>query len=37
AGVKVRDAEMNEIRLERDAFHGNWNYQIVPRDGNLIC
>jgi len=36
AGVKVGDEEMDEIRLERDAFHGNWNYQILPRSGNVI-
>ena len=30
-GRKVSDAEMATIRLERDAFHGEWNYTITPR------
>ena len=29
-GVKVTDAQMATIRLERDAFHGEWNYTIRP-------
>ena len=31
AGIKVPDSEMAEIRLRRDAFHGEWNYEILPR------
>jgi hypothetical protein len=31
AGVKVPDSEMAEIRLQRHAFHGEWNYDILPR------
>jgi hypothetical protein len=31
AGVKVSDAEMAALRLERDPFHGEWNYTILPR------
>ena len=31
AGVKVTDAQMATLRLERDAFHGDWNYTILPR------
>jgi DNA-binding phage protein len=31
AGVKVPDSEMSEIRLQRHAFHGEWNYEILPR------
>lgn len=30
AGVKVPDSEMAEIRLQRHAFHGEWNYEILP-------
>jgi len=30
-GIKVPDSEMAEIRLHRDAFHGEWNYEILPR------
>src|SRR6266851_7791274 len=30
AGVKVPDSEMAEIQLRREAFHGEWNYEILP-------
>lgn len=30
-GRKVSDAEVAAIRVERDAFHGDWNYTIHPR------
>lgn len=30
-GVKVSDEEVAAIRIERDAFHGEWNYTILPR------
>ncbi len=28
--IKVSDDEMATIRLEPDAFHGEWNYTILP-------
>jgi hypothetical protein len=31
AGVKVPDSKMAEINLRREAFHGEWNYEILPR------
>ena len=31
AGIKVSDAEMDRINLRRDTFHGEWNYEILPR------
>ena len=37
AGVKVPDAEMANIQLTRDEFHGEWNYQILSRNGTVIC
>jgi transposase len=30
AGVRVTDAEMNAINLQRHDFHGDWNYTISP-------
>jgi transposase len=30
AGLKISDAQMATIRLERAAFHGEWNYTIRP-------
>ena len=32
-GVKVSDKEVASIRIERDNFHGEWNYTILPRPG----
>jgi len=32
AGQQVSDAQMATLRLARDAFHGEWNYTIAPRD-----
>jgi len=30
-GVKVSDAEMATLNIERDPFHPEWNYTIKPR------
>lgn len=30
-GVKVSDKDVAAIRIERDKFHGEWNYSILPR------
>ena len=30
-GREVSDAEMATVRLERNRFHGDWNYAIKPR------
>jgi transposase len=29
-GVKVTDEEMHTLHLRRDAFHGEWNYTLLP-------
>jgi hypothetical protein len=31
AGTKVPDEEMDRLNLRREDFHGEWNYQILPR------
>jgi transposase len=31
AGIKVADKEMDLISIRRDQFHGEWNYEILPR------
>ena len=36
AAIKVADAEMAQIRLRRDEFHGEWNYEIMPRADTVI-
>jgi hypothetical protein len=33
-GVKVSEEELQAVLLERDAFHGEWNYKIKPRAAN---
>lgn len=30
-GIKVSDEELNGVNLERNSFHGEWNYKISPR------
>lgn len=30
AGIKVSDAEMDAINIQRHQFHGDWNYTISP-------
>ena len=31
SGIKVSDAELAQIKIRRDKFHGDWNYEILPR------
>jgi len=31
AGIKVSDQELAHVRLRRDKFHGDWNYETEPR------
>ena len=30
AGIKVTDEELAAVSIERDEFHGEWNYRIKP-------
>ena len=30
-GIEVTDAEMAALNIQRNAFHGDWNYTISPR------
>jgi len=30
-GRKISDDEMANIKIKRNAFHGDWNYEIKPR------
>lgn len=29
-GLKVSNETMSSLRIERDTFHGEWNYSIIP-------
>ena len=31
AGLTVSDAEMETLQLRTEAFHGEWNYSLLPR------
>jgi hypothetical protein len=31
AGLRVSDADMKSLHLQRDDFHGEWNYALLPR------
>jgi transposase len=33
-GRKVTDEEMQTIRLKRNSFHGDWNYEIQPHSSS---
>jgi len=35
AGVKISDEQVAALRLERDPFHGEWNYKILPRSPSI--
>jgi len=35
AGRVVTDDELSTIHIRRDAFHGDWNYALLPRPGLL--
>ena len=32
AGIKVTDEELETLSIERDGFHGEWNYRLLPRN-----
>ena len=32
AGIKVSNQELAKIKIRRDKFHGDWNYEIQPRN-----
>lgn len=31
-GIKVPDAELDNIKIRKDDFHGEWNYTILPHN-----
>jgi hypothetical protein len=30
-GIRVSDEELAQVKIRRDKFHGDWNYEIQPR------
>ena len=35
-GLKVSDEEMKNINMERNKFHGEWNYVIRPNSTKAV-
>ena len=35
-GIRVTDDEMATINIQRDDFHGEWNYKISPRKSSAL-
>ena len=35
-GVKVSDKDVASIQIERDVFHGDWNYTILPHSPSVV-
>ena len=35
-GIKITDAELESLALEREAFHGEWNYTLYPQNNAHI-
>ena len=31
-GIKIKDEEMDKLNLQRDDFHGEWNYSLWPAE-----
>jgi hypothetical protein len=34
-GIKISDAELATLAIERDEFHGEWNYRLLPRNSHV--
>ena len=34
-GIKVTKEELASLALERDEFHGEWNYRLQPRSQEI--
>ena len=34
-GIKVSDEELATLLIERDEFHGEWNYRLRPHDQHV--
>jgi hypothetical protein len=30
-GIKITDTELGSLNLKQDAFHGDWNYTVLPK------
>lgn len=35
-GLKISDAEMEALEIEKNSFHGEWNYTLKPRKNDQV-
>ena len=35
-GIKVSDKELADVYLEKENFHGEWNYKILPKNVHVF-
>jgi hypothetical protein len=35
SGVKVSDEQVAALNIQRDTFHGEWNYSLLPRPASI--
>lgn len=35
-GIKVSDRELATLQIEKEEFHGEWNYKILPRTVGVV-
>jgi len=35
-GLKISDAEMDALEIEKNSFHGEWNYTLKPRKNDQV-
>jgi len=35
-GIKISDEELATLAIERDKFHGEWNYRLSPRENRHV-
>ena len=31
-GIKISDEQLQQVKLQKDTFHGEWNYKITPEN-----
>lgn len=34
SGIQVSEEELASLAIERDKFHGEWNYRLLPRNND---
>ena len=34
--IKVTDEEIQKLNIQRDDFHGEWNYEVKPQETSIL-